>query len=56
MPTNLEYRKSNIDDKTVNEMWIEFKEAIGKVVKKHIPHRRTKSRDNLPWVTPQFEN
>ena len=28
--------------------------AIGEVVEKHIPHRRTKSRDNLPWVTPQI--
>ena len=46
--------QTNIDDKTVNEMWIEFKEAIGKAVEKHIPHRRTKSRDNLPWVTPQI--
>ena len=46
--------QTNIDDKTVNEMWIEFKEAIGKAVEKHIPYRRTKSRDNLPWVTPQI--
>ena len=27
--------QNNTDDKTVNEMWIEFKEAIGKAVKKH---------------------
>ena len=46
--------QTNINDKTVNEMWIEFKEAIGKAGDKHIPHRRTKSRDNLPWVTPQI--
>ena len=46
--------QTNTADKTVNEMWIEFKEDIGKAVEKHIPHRRTKSRDNLPWVTPQI--
>ena len=46
--------QTNIYDKTVNEMWIEFKEAIGKDVEKHIPYRRTKFRDNLPWVTPQI--
>ena len=46
--------QNNTDDKTVNDMWIEFKEAIDKAVKKHIPHRKTKSRDNLPWVTPQI--
>ena len=46
--------QTDIDDKTVNERWIEFKEAIGKVVEKHIPYRRTKSGDNLPWVTPKI--
>lgn len=46
--------QTNTDDKTVSKMWIEFKEAIGKAVEKHIPHKRTKSRDNLPWVTPQI--
>ena len=30
------------------EMWIKLKEAIGKAVEKHIPHGKTKSRDNLP--------
>lgn len=43
--------QTNIDDKTVSEMWIEFEEAIGKEVEKHIPSRRPKSINNLPWAT-----
>ena len=46
--------QSNIENKTANEMWIEFKETIIKATDKHIPHRRVKARDNLPWTTPHI--
>ena len=46
--------QSNIENKTANEMWIEFKEAIIKAIDKHIPHKMTIARDNLPWITPQI--
>ena len=35
-------------------MCIKLKEAVRKAVENHIPHGKTKSRDNLPWVTPQI--
>ena len=42
----------NNDSMSVNEMWQEFKDNINCGVKKHIPHKICKSKNNLPWITP----
>lgn len=42
------------DTKSVNELWMDFKVAITRGVKNHIPHKICKPKDNLPWVTPKI--
>ena len=36
---------------SANELWVRLKSAIHRGIKKHIPHKRCKSKDNLPWIT-----
>ena len=42
---------SSTDTKTVDELWIKFKDTILHSVRSHIPHKLTRTRCDLPWLT-----
>ena len=38
----------------VNEMWCVFKNHLEEIVKKHVPHKIAKTKESLPWITPDI--
>ena len=42
---------SSTDTKTVDELWIKFKDTVLHSVRSHIPHKLTRTRCDLPWLT-----
>ena len=39
------------DTKTVDELWIKFKDTVLHSMRSHIPHKLTRTRCDLPWLT-----
>jgi ATP-dependent helicase YprA (DUF1998 family) len=37
-----------------NEMWCVFKNHLEEIVKKHVPHKIAKTKESLPWITPDI--
>ena len=42
---------SSTDTKTVDELWIKFKDTVLHSMRSHIPHKLTRTRCDLPWLT-----
>ena len=42
------------DTKTVNELWLMFKEAVTSAVKKFVPSKICKKRERLPYMTSEI--
>ena len=42
---------SSPDNRTVHELWTKFKEAALHSMRTHIPHKLTRARCDLPWLT-----
>ena len=42
---------SSTDTKTGDELWIKFKDTVLHSMKSHIPHKLTRTRCDLPWLT-----
>ena len=40
---------------TANELWEELKALINKGTDRHLPHKLSKQKDNLPWITPKIK-
>jgi len=49
------FRDSDPQSRTVDQLWKEFKEAVHKAVIDHVPHRVNKSRSRLPWINRQIK-
>ena len=42
---------ANMEHLTSNELWEKLKAAINKGIDRHIPHKVSKPKGNLPWIT-----
>ena len=46
--------RDRAENMSTQDLWTMFKEALLQGVKDHIPHRHTKGKDQLPWITVQI--
>lgn len=51
MSTFCEFYQHNLLSASVDQKWDEFVTALTSSLEKHVPHKRTSSRHNLPWFT-----
>jgi hypothetical protein len=41
-------------DANIDELWGVFKNGLEKSVSANVPHKTAKSKDNIPWITPEI--
>ncbi|KAI8494635.1 hypothetical protein Bbelb_278610 [Branchiostoma belcheri] len=46
--------QDNCDNMSTEELWTTFKDSLTAAVKNFIPHKTTRTKINLPWVTPSI--
>ena len=42
------------DNKSADELWLEFKETLLASMKRNIPQKRARNRDSYPWITKEI--
>jgi len=43
---------ASLEDHSVDENWVSFKQNLQELVDQHVPSRQSRSRQHLPWITP----
>ena len=55
LPVRTYKNRKNRKNLTTNELWEKLKASISKGIDRHIPHKFSKPKDNLPWITPKIK-
>ena len=53
--THAKIMEMESDNCSVDDMWEHFRTNLDTSIKANIPHKECKTRDSVPWITPELK-